>query len=170
MAGIERVEALAGRLILDSEDGPDPCSVLSRVMDPRHRPGAAVVVSDLAWTRLTGFRQTVAQALEGAQPGDIGEVRISHGAGAVPVSARYMAGWMATALGWTPDDPRLSFAAGGFDGVDLAGSGLALSLRRTGERERSDAELIGEELSIPGRDPVYERSLAAALSIAGRVR
>jgi glucose-6-phosphate dehydrogenase assembly protein OpcA len=161
MAGLERVEALAGKVILDSEDCAEPCAVLSQVMDPRR-------VSDLAWTRLTAFREAVAQALEGARPDDIAEVRITHAG--VPVRAWYLAGWMATALGWAPEDPRLSVAADGFDDVQLAGSGLSITLRRTAERTRREAELLGEELAIAGRDPVYERSLAAAIEIGRRGR
>ena len=161
MAGIERVEALAGKVILDSEDCAEPCAVLSQGVDPRR-------VSDLAWTRLTGIRQAVAQALEGARPGNIAEVRISHAG--VPIRAWYLAGWMTAALGWMPEDPRLFVEADGFDGVRLAGPGLSIRLRRSAERARSEAELIGEELAIAGRDPVYERSLAAAIEIGRRFR
>lgn len=161
MAGLQRLEALAGKVIFDSEDCAEPLAALSRIGDPRR-------VADLAWTRLTGFRQYVAQALEDAPAGGIAAIRIFHAG--VPVRAWYLAGWMVSALGWPPEDPRLSVAAGDFDGVQLDGAGLSMILRRPAERDRGEAGLIGEELSVHGRDLVYERTLAAAIKIGDRLR
>jgi glucose-6-phosphate dehydrogenase assembly protein OpcA len=136
-------------------------------------------VTDLAWTRLTGWREAVAHLMD-ACPGGWpaaarGEVRIEYGGGRPGTRSLYFARWIERAL--PGGNVTLIPVAGGpgVHSVVFAGCGAETSVRlgegsslevRTAERTYSavlppDSEecLMREELSILGRDPVFDRVL-----------
>jgi len=138
------------------------------------RRGATV--ADLAWTRLTRWREMLAQVFENrermAQISDVGRVTIEHGP-ANETAARYMAAWISDAL---PSKVELR-AAGERLRIELTGEGLRVELAcadgamtvAVNELSHSaclphptDYSLLREELRIVRRDPVFERSLEAA--------
>ena len=121
---------------------------------------------------------------------EISDIRVHYAGAAIPVAAYYVAAWLAMALAWEPEDARLRFQAvggpTGLEGITIAAPDMTISLHRGNENEvnlRVDGFLhrtsfpvltksavLSEELSIPGRDPIYERTLAAADQIAHLVR
>ena len=136
-------------------------------------------VADLAWTRLTGWREAVAHLMD-ACPGGWraaagGEVRIEYGGGRPGTRTLYFARWIERAL---PGANVTLIPVAGGPGVHsavFAGCGAETSVRlgegsslevRTAERSYSavlppDSEesLMHEELSILGKDPVFDRVL-----------
>ncbi|MGO9229647.1 MAG: glucose-6-phosphate dehydrogenase assembly protein OpcA [Bryobacteraceae bacterium] len=102
LLGMAEFPALAGvahRVVVDSGAMPDAPAALRRLA------GEAVggmLLGDLAWTRLTRWRQTLAQIFEDPHQAAslAGSARIAVcDAGAVTTQALYMAAWMAGALG-----------------------------------------------------------------------
>jgi len=137
-------------------------------------------VADLAWTRLTGWREAVAHLMDASPDGWLaadrsGTVRIQHGGARPGTRSLYFARWIERALPGM--NVTLSPVAGdpGVHSVVFAGAGPEMSIQlggtgslevSTGERVYSallppDSEecLMREELSILGRDPVFERVL-----------
>jgi hypothetical protein len=152
-------------------------------------------LADLAWTRLTRWRELVSQIFENRNylarlPG-VSQARVRFGGTRPSPGAHYLAAWLLDCLesagaraivNW---EPSPNGAEGELSGVELIGDGLAASIRVTGDRERQCAEvrvdslvnrtvfppdndysLLRQELSIPGHDPVFEKSLARAARLA----
>jgi glucose-6-phosphate dehydrogenase assembly protein OpcA len=186
-----RLAAMAGKLIVDSEQLDGAASALSTVAElarPRLR------AADLAWTRLTRWRELVAQIFENrahlaALPG-IREVQVSHSGAQAPAGAWYLGAWLLAGIRAAGGSAVLRIAGGsaapaaGITGVELlAGAGgprfsIALSHEQVAEiRAGAMAQcaafpnateylLMREELSIAGRDSVFETTLAAAADLA----
>lgn len=176
---------LADKLIVDSAGTGDGGEGLERV---RELLAMGPAVGDLAWTRLTPWRAALAEAVEQpdsrVDPAAIERVEIRFGGGRAPSEALYLAAWLESAL----EKPviRLAHSPEGFAGVDslaLEGRSPALALYRTGDgalelsgrdhcarrlgRLPSEGELLAEELSLLGRDPLFEKVLERALAWLG---
>jgi glucose-6-phosphate dehydrogenase assembly protein OpcA len=136
-------------------------------------------VADLAWTRLTGWREAVAHLMDACDGGWLaaagGEVRLEYGGGRPGTRVLYFARWIERALPGV-NVTLIPVAGGpGLHSAVFAGCGAETSVRlgegsslevRTAERSYSavlpaDSEesLMREELSILGRDPVFDRVL-----------
>lgn len=136
-------------------------------------------VADLAWTRLTGWREAVTHLMDACDGGWLaaagGEVRLEYGGGRPGTRTLYFARWIERALPGV-NVTLIPVAGGpGVHSVVFAGCGAETSVRlgegsslevRTAERTYSavlpaDSEesLMREELSILGRDPVFDRVL-----------
>jgi glucose-6-phosphate dehydrogenase assembly protein OpcA len=138
-------------------------------------------VADLAWTRLTGWREIVAHFFDDglADAQSVTSARLTHGGAALGSSALYFAQWIERAL---PRVPVMLEAAGGepgLRGVVLSGGGAEFSIQLSTQQGEgscvevraggnsahsllppsSDDALMREELSILGTDPVFERVL-----------
>lgn len=179
---------IAHKLIIDSETFPSPRDILPELAAAAaHRP----LVADLAWTRLTRWRELISQIFENRTyvsrlPG-IGQIRIAFQGSQPPASACYFAAWLLDsfelagakpALAWERDRTSGPEKIGG---VEFTGSGFSVSIAvreqaaeiaigslvtRTAFSEATDYALLREELSIPGRDPIYERTVARAAALA----
>lgn len=112
--------------------------------------------SDLAWTRLTPTRQAFARAWT---PG--GEVAIRHPGPRRPMEAVYLAAWLRARLG-PAQRIRLAADDPGSPVVLEWGAGQRQSLLPAG----GDEDLLREELSVFGRDAVFEAVLEAAPEFA----
>ncbi len=172
---------LARTLLVDSVPlGP---SILP-ALNERRRAGWRV--KDLAWTRCTAWRETLAQAFESTwlqeQIPNIASVEIAY-AGANPsVSGLYLRSWMAARLPqasfeFVPCPPRRN---GNLQAIRFHSTTQELELRAVDDATleivtsslttrvlapaRVEADLIEEELSILGDDPVYEATLAATIA------
>jgi glucose-6-phosphate dehydrogenase assembly protein OpcA len=145
--------------------------------------GPAVSPADLAWTRLTRWRNAVATALlSGAckkRVEAIDEIEIGWAGAGAPTTAIYLASWLRGVFPGArirlamcdPSRPESSRIRR----VRLAGKGTEIVLERpsgTGVTVSMDGlqmaavfpaldevELLGEELSILGRDAVFEETL-----------
>jgi glucose-6-phosphate dehydrogenase assembly protein OpcA len=189
--GFQALAGLADKVIVDSSTQLSPVRVLGKLLALR---GEHRLVSDLAWTRLTPWREAIAQVF--AMPdcevrrARISRFRIRHGGQAAPAGAYYMAAWLAGSLGWEHAEGDFAIEAAGLagpndlTGVELSSPGLTssvqlasdagLHVRVNGLEHRTvfpvmnDAAAVGEELSIAGRDSVYDRALARTPELASR--
>lgn len=178
------------KLILDSATHPDPCAILQQLAEGC---GGLPALADLSWTRLTRWREMLAQVFENpaclARLPAFSELRISYTGAAIPVSAYYLAAWITQAL---KREPVLHFeatcalesASSGVQGFKLAANGFHVSLWRADDSAleieagslqahaplppQPESSLLGQELAIAGRDPVYDSVLRLAAQIAGR--
>jgi glucose-6-phosphate dehydrogenase assembly protein OpcA len=173
MPEFRQMAAIATKVIVDSSAMPDPQQALRRMASVVAR---GVPVADLAWTRLTRWRETLSQVFENrerlAQLGESARVTIDHGPGN-ETAARYMGAWIQSAL---PAEVSLR-AAGERLRVELVGENLRVELacndgaltvkvneleHCAGLSQATDYLLLREELRIVRRDPIFERTLEAA--------
>lgn len=167
---------LANKIIFNTRAVRHPTSAIEFLRRMR-KDGRQV--ADLAWTRLTGWREAVAHLMDACDDGWLaaasGEVRIEYGGGRPGTRSLYFARWMERALPGVnvtlipvtggPGVHSVVFAGRGAETSVRLGEGSSLEVR-TAERSYSavlppDSEecLMREELSILGRDPVFERVL-----------
>lgn len=156
---------LAGKIIVNSLTAPNARGALAVLKELR---GRGRRVADLAWTRLTGWREALAHEFE--QPWAVESVNIVHG-GAPNTSVLYFSRWMERSLATArvtlesrPGDPGLqSVTVHGERSVEVRLLDAASLEVETGGRisrsllpDTTDAALMREELSILGRDPSFE--------------
>lgn len=174
------------RLIVNSAAAKDVRSALPRLA---HEAESGLPIADLAWTRITRWREIVAQTFESAPTRDaiprIMEVRILHSGAQPPASAYYLAGWTAAALGRDVGVRFEPVAAESFDqigGIELSSPDLSISVLRQGKDAvliragsavscagippHNEASLVAEELNIRCPDRVYHEALRHAARIA----
>ena len=165
-AGVCRDRVAGDRVVLDG------ATLRTAAGDPRAGGSA---VGDLAWTRLTRWRELIARIFENRGMASLptgSEVKVTYGP---PPSALYMAAWLMDGLRRAGANPRLEIdtgPAGAPGGTDRAGSACrgepvrATAVRRSGSTrqssqatlpEPSEYALMREELAIAGHDPVFER-------------
>jgi glucose-6-phosphate dehydrogenase assembly protein OpcA len=147
---------------------------LRRMRKDRNKDGRQV--ADLAWTRLTGWREAVAHLMDACPGGWLaagsGDVRLEYGGGRPGTRTLYFARWIERALPGAnvtlipvdggPGVHSVVFAGCGAETSVRLGEGSSLEVR-TAERSYSavlppDSEecLMREELSILGKDPVFD--------------
>jgi hypothetical protein len=145
--------------VLDSEGFADGRTALRAMAGAQ--PGGALL-ADLAWTRLTRWREAVARVFEDrgalARLHEIARVRVACGG----VAAWYMGAWILNALADAGAQAELTVAPGEPSHVELGGVKVA----RPGAPPRGDYMAMREELGITGSDAVFERALASAARLA----
>ena len=173
-AGIRVLGGIAGKVIMDSEAASDIAGVVELSKDHQ--------VADLAWARLTRWRELIAQIFENkcylAELGSLTRARITYTDAKPKASAFYLAAWL--------DRSETIWELGEEDAVALenASGEVHTRIRRTeGEGVEvtvheqitnavlpaaTDYMLLREELSIAGRDTVFERVLPRAAEMTGR--
>jgi len=180
---------IATKTIIDSAPFPDPREALQRLA---RATASGSLLADLAWTRLTRWRELIAQIFENP-------VYFSHLPSITAVTIHYteeapgpwyMAAWLQQCLERSGGKPRVRLAqsAGpcdsGLAGIEFESAGLNVAVRRvegsaaevqvntlvnrTVFPESSDYVLLREELSIAGRDPIYDATLPLAAALAGK--
>jgi glucose-6-phosphate dehydrogenase assembly protein OpcA len=178
----QQIAALACKVIVDSAAFPDPAAAVHRMADAVQR---GIVLGDLAWTRLTRWRETLARVFENrdylARLPEINSLRVEHGPDH-EISAWYLAAWAANSLG--PISHAISPVIGPQNAslrMELAGSSFRVELSRQEDRlmtvindqsncthlpPPSDYLLMREELSRVGHDLIFEKALASAAQLA----
>lgn len=155
---------LASKLILDSRNAAD-LPAQSRYMQSVE--DGDTVLADLAWTWLTLWRETIAKHFD--NPAGVAQARtlrraiVGYTGGHVPMWAYYMAAWLRNAAG---SDLAVEFRPTG-ESVELRGDDWEVHVDPATLPQRSDYELLGEELSILGRDPVYQAARMTAADMIG---
>jgi len=180
---------IATKTILDSAPFPEPREALQRLASAT---ASGSLLADLAWTRLTRWRELIAQIFENP-------VYFSHLPGITAVTVRYteeatglwyIAAWLQQCLERAGSKPqvRVEPSAGpcdsGLAGIEFESDALKVSVRkvegsaaevqvntlvnRTVFPDASDYVLLREELSIAGHDPIYEAALPLAAALAGK--
>ena len=171
---------VAHKLIVDSAVFDDPAGILNWL---ERSSSSGQVLGDLAWTRLTRWRELVAQIFENrsylARLSAIDEIRIGYGGTAVPVSAYYLAAWLLDSLEKAGAKARIQMesipdAPGGtLARLELAGTqsdAMKLVINVSGDAERQCADLEVDALSnrtVFPADNDYSL-LREELSITGR--
>lgn len=179
--GTDPLGVVAERRITDSAQAPDPVAALHR-----RAVDYAAGDTDLAWTRLTGWRTLVAGALDAPARDGLLPTAAAVTAPDTDASAALLAGWLATRLGITPERApapdggpssiaAVRLALGGEDEITIQRDrdGTA-SLHRTGHDPRTLPLLtrtLGEELAEELRrldaDQPYAAALATATGVPG---
>jgi glucose-6-phosphate dehydrogenase assembly protein OpcA len=165
---------MSHKIILDSGQLGEPLKAIGRVSQAV-RDG--FLIGDLAWARLTRWRETLAQVFEnpkyaGLLPG-VSAVRITAPPGR-ETSAMYLRAWLDRALKAAGAKPSIEIATGDSPSVDLSGEGLHVEQTAvqgplvitvnglsqcTSLPQPTDYLTVREELAIMRRDPVFEESL-----------
>ena len=145
---------------------------------------AGVVIADLAWTRITRWRDLTARLFDNperrAQLAQVDRLVIEHSSPEPGPAVRYLAAWIGNSLGRRLDTrfhQAGSTKVWQIQSVTLSGPEAEFSLRRTEHHVvqmhaaalesctlfplLKEAELLREELAILGPDPVFQKVLAA---------
>ena len=181
MPEFREMAAMARKVVLDSAAMDDPKDALRRFSEAAER---GVMLGDLAWTRVTRWREMLSQVFENpervAQLAAIDRVSIAYGP-TYETSARYLAAWIGGALPGARTEEVVAAAEVPTLRIRLTGPGLNIELIRRDEtlvvtvNELSfhtrlpyptDYLLMREELGIVRRDPLFERTLASAAGLA----
>ena len=178
------IAAMAQKVVMDSGAMKDPAAALKLIAA---LAAQGVLLGDLSWTRLTRWREMLAQVFENqqylGQLVKVSGVKVERGEG-FGVAALYMAVWLTDCL--ADAGVHASFAVGpAAEGVslrvELVGEGFAAELARREDRmvvtvngfsqctslsQPTDYLLMREELGIVRHDPVFERALTRAAGLA----
>ncbi|MBM3726071.1 MAG: hypothetical protein FJW40_11675 [Acidobacteria bacterium] len=175
----DQILPLASLLIVDSRAVRSPRQWLAKL---RTLESGGLRVADLAWTRITRWRESVAQLFDHVDlrglARKIESVTIRYSTPDVPVAAMYLGAWVRACLGrevgvtleqagqampWVIQEMvlegagvRASIVRRDRNAVEMETSGHSTRLQF---QRLTDAELVREELSIRGRDEIYERVL-----------
>ncbi len=175
---MQPVTELAHKIILESREFADWRWLIAQV----RRLAERKAVADLAWTRVTRWRQLIAQIFEDqdrwAHIPAIREVIVRHSSRESGPAAEYLGAWIQVAAG---GGPSLHFERAGesrlwqIQQVHLRGPGIDVSIQRAERqvvevmvnglktcsvfRVLKEADLLREELSVPGVDPTFRRVL-----------
>jgi glucose-6-phosphate dehydrogenase assembly protein OpcA len=176
------IARMATKVVMDSAAAADAAGAILRMADTVRSGG---ILADLAWTRLTRWRETLARVFENrdtlARLGEVNSVQVRFGPG-YDTAAWYMAAWAANALASvgvvvTPVFERQEETLR----LELSGGTFHVKLSRQDDRlvtvvnEQSnctnlprptDYHLMREELGIVRRDAIFEGTLASAARIA----
>ena len=178
------IARMAAKVVVDSAGFADPKQAL-RLLAETARGG--IPLGDLAWTRLTRWREMLARLFENrkylAKLAGISTVRVVY-IGEFATAAWYMGAWIVDALRDAGVNAQLVVEA--VPGaaplrVELAGGEFRVALARQQDRlvvtvddaqnctnlpQPSDYLMMREELGIVRRDAVFERALASAARLA----
>jgi len=165
---------LARPLIVDSAQFVDAKAGLA-ALEARRQAGWRI--KDLAWSRLTVWRETIAQMFETGACRNlysrIDRVEVKGRFGPTGTDVQYLTAWLrdrlpnATVTGSGSGVQRIRLIAGGQRlevndaGEALVATSLDGMVTRVPDPVRSDAHLLEEELSILGPDPIYDATLRA---------
>lgn len=177
--GFAMLAEVAGKVIADSKRAADPAAFLAALAAFRSQGKA---VADLAWTRITRWRATIAQVFDNLscrRPLDtVASLGLTHTSHQPTLSAQYLLRWMELCLErpmefvWSCGLAELNWE---IQRVELRGPDMhfeifrhernAVEINANGQvrralfRNLSEADLLREELSLPGQDPAFEKVL-----------
>lgn len=179
---------LAGKVIVDTTREADSLQALEQV---RQLQAPQRLVADLAWTRITRWRETVRSLFELShckeRVREVEAIDVEWSGEGTPTPVAYLAAWLHSAFAGAEINFRVLDPVhpppgiGRIRAIRLRGPSLDLQLTRPREvgvaiqiealrrsvlfPVLSDAALLREELSVLGRDEAYERALAEAFAI-----
>jgi glucose-6-phosphate dehydrogenase assembly protein OpcA len=180
-AAVEAIFALASKIILDTENTPAK-TAFDNIQRWKRR---GHILGDLEWTRLTVWRETIANVFDDdamrAERGHIHTVDIGYTGEFPPASALYLGGWLKRGISgnitFTQDEGNTP----GLSRVTLKSDQLSIELGRSGPtclRLRIDDheqqvsrggsslyELMQEELTVLGPDAVFDAAFEQSGSL-----
>jgi glucose-6-phosphate dehydrogenase assembly protein OpcA len=128
-----RISASANRIIIDSKRFDDALAALNEFAAYLENQGPDCAASDLVWTRLTGWRELIAQSFDGAVPcallPSLRRIDIAYDPRA-EADALLIAGWFTSRLGWMPATATRSRSTHGFSlaATDQKGRSIQIGL------------------------------------------
>jgi glucose-6-phosphate dehydrogenase assembly protein OpcA len=166
-------------VIVDSGASSDPEALLRDLQRLRYQGRR---IGDLSWTRVTRWRETIAQLFElpgvRASVDAVNELTILHTCSQVPPTARYLAGWVEGCLSRTVRKTMRSTERQcdwKIHQVQLKGTAFEATIVRRDEStvevrwnqqsmalafpKLTEHGLLLEELAILGEDPAFDRTL-----------
>ena len=181
------IARMATKVVVDSAKDTDAIDAIRRMADAVRSGGgiADLVWADLAWTRLTRWRETLARVFENrdtlARLSEVNRVQVRFGP-TYETAAWYLAAWAANALASVGQvvTPTISRQEASLR-LELSGGTFRVELSRREDRlvtvvnEQSnctnlprpaDYHMMREELGIVRRDAVFEATLASAARLA----
>jgi glucose-6-phosphate dehydrogenase assembly protein OpcA len=171
---LSRLWEVATRVVVDSTAIPRALGSLSNLI--QRQPDRSV--TDLSWTKITGWREAVARAFDNTENthalGKLDRVEISH-VGESDAQARLLAAWLAARTGRTPDleitsieDPDMR--NGSLTRVALTCANEEFKVTRVVQGTgRVEAPRLPEHL-VPLRVPPLRGLVALELEVLGRDR
>jgi len=192
LPAFSELAAIAQKVVLDSAAFGDAAAALG---DMSGTVASGRSIADLSWTRLTRWRELIAQIFENraqlAKLPMVSDILIAYRAASTPATAFYLAAWLIDGLEKIGAHARVEFrsdtgeqsgrlslvqlsAEGSLDAIAsiALADGPAAEVKTGGLVSKAllpaltDCTLMREELAIPGRDPSFERALAAAARLA----
>ncbi|MGC8758632.1 MAG: glucose-6-phosphate dehydrogenase assembly protein OpcA [Bryobacteraceae bacterium] len=179
-----RLHELLDRIIVDSSCTADPAEALCALAALRQ---GRTRVSDLAWTRLTLWRETIANTVAASgveDPDAVQEVEVRHAGARPSTAALYLAAWLLRVFRNAAPVFRSVPGDGQVAGVAIQAGRIRLELDRlAGQTVRvsgcagvqalhlphaSEERSMREELAIAGPDGVFEETLAPATELAAK--
>ena len=177
--------SVSQKVIVDSAAFPGSARIVREIAGFMH---AGRLVADLAWARLTRWRELIAQIFENrcylAGLAQVRRVRVGFSGEARSSSAYYLAAWLldslekagssATLVWDAASETAVSFESDADGSCDVAirtGEGASVEVRVNDMvthavfNPPSVYTLLREELSLTGRDPVFEAALQRALTL-----
>jgi glucose-6-phosphate dehydrogenase assembly protein OpcA len=165
-------------MVIDSGSSADLAGVLYLQSLPKN----AYRRADLEWGRLTGWREAVAQIFEDSvrrkEAQSLKRIRIVHTQGAGSPAVHYLSGWFVSILGekiqielLREDGPssvsvrRVELDGPQFHATVEMKDASSAELHMDGVSQRAvfpqwtEQDLLRQELSISGRDPIFEEVL-----------
>jgi len=195
LPAFDTVAVVAGQVIVDSSGFADPGAVLERLVTARAGPAR---FTDLAWTRLTHWRELIAQIFENPRYLNClcrtSSAAIFYEGARIPVEAFYLGAWLLSGLEKVGSPVQIEFVRQAEQGPGTIGkvelsapeapsrrfavalSGQAAETHIDGLVNRTDFpfpteySLLREELSIHQRDTVFEQIVPRAAQLAARQR
>jgi glucose-6-phosphate dehydrogenase assembly protein OpcA len=164
---VERSAQVADLLIVDSHASKDDAANRERLLELLDHPPASTAVRDLNWSRLTAWRDLVAQFFDAPAArhhlAEIAEVEVCRAIaapGSIPTRTLLLTGWLATRLGWKRLSAerrgdrwlsRWSSASGEvevrFTGAEAAGESPGISSLRLRTRAGAEFAVVRDKLS-----------------------
>ncbi|MBY0502431.1 MAG: glucose-6-phosphate dehydrogenase assembly protein OpcA [Bryobacteraceae bacterium] len=171
---------MAHKVIVDSRDSEDPERTITELQALQQKGHA---VGDLAWSRITRWRESVAQMFDhpscAAKSGAINAITVTHTSLSTPTTSRYLAEWVASSLGRDVAIEYKSLSqprAWEIHSLELRGDGFAATITRKDANQveirwdgytsalmfpkLTPSTLLLEEFEVLDRDPIFERVLA----------
>ncbi len=174
IAGLEAVMNLSTKIIVDTH-AEELGTAFDLISEWRNK---GRVVADLEWTRLTPWRQPIAQIFDNvtrANPlSDFDTVEVAYSGSSPCASVFYAAAWLALPFGAKPKLTKVDGQGHGIQKITLRARNEtiefertetdAMTLRSTNGRQRrytytepALSTLMNEELAVTGFDPAYDR-------------
>src|SRR5262249_33661901 len=159
----------------NSSGFPNAADAIGRLVEVE---GRGVRVADLAWTRLTRWRETLARIFESreylSRLREIRKIKVSFGENH-ETAARYMGAWAQQSLSDAGVATELTVARGAASlTVELSGDAFHVGLaceggtlvvtvdelaNRSSMGSVTDEQLMREELAVVQQDKIFERTL-----------
>src|SRR5579864_9304967 len=150
---------LANRVIIDSAHLSDPPAQLHRLSESIRTKRAHAAFSDVAWARLTMWRQLIAQFFDGpslAYVNRVTDVTIEYAADeVVPPEPLLLAGWLASRLKWNPPHDGSPWKKGQAHELTLARDGGQVRVRFQPGRTSNGEGVLGIKITADDGGAVF---------------